>query len=155
MNKVVNPCDRILDHLYVGTEEALNSKIKFDMLVNCTVDLEFPKYTNVNSNIRIPIEDSPYDCDNFIPFIKHSKVLDKIRQKIIDYHNVLVYCSDGNQRACSLIACYIIKFLRLPPSLAISFIKTRRPSAFYGDHYLLSSIEYFYVELHATQNYKI
>jgi hypothetical protein len=91
---VINPCDRILDHLYVGSEEALNSKIKFDMLVNCTVDLEFPKFTNANSNIRIPVEDSPWDCDNFIPFIKHSKVLDKIRQKLLDHHNVLVYCSD-------------------------------------------------------------
>jgi protein-tyrosine phosphatase len=150
-----NPCDRILDHLYVGTEEALNSKIKFDMLVNCTVHLEFPRYTKLNSNIRIPIEDSPYNCDNFIPFIKHSKVLDKIRQKLLDHHNVLVYCSDGGQRSCSLMACYIMKYLRISPTHAMSFIKTRRPSAYRGDHYLLSSIEYFYIELCANKNHKI
>ena len=57
----------ILQHLYIGEKEELEKVKDVHLLINCTVDIPFPKYPVYPIQLRIPIEedknDKLYKCD--------------------------------------------------------------------------------------------
>jgi protein-tyrosine phosphatase len=54
-----------------------------------------------------------------------------IFSNIENKRSVLVHCSMGIQRSCTVVACYLIKYYKMTPGEAIKCIKSKRPIAFF------------------------
>lgn len=131
----------IIDYLYIGNKKAADYNSKYSLIVNCTLDIPFQN--NVNS-IRIPVKDDPLECNKFIQYLNETNVLEKINNHLLNKQHVLVHCSQGSQRSCALVACYMIKYYNLTPKEAITFIKDCRPIAFFGQVNFINAINNFY-----------
>jgi protein-tyrosine phosphatase len=117
----------------------------FDVIINCTKEYEIPFPTNSKSLcIRISIKDDPYDSNILLSKINEYNLLEQIFSNIENKRSVLVHCSMGIQRSCTIIACYLIKYYKMTPDEAIKYIKSKRPIAFFGNVNLLSTIVDFY-----------
>ena len=60
-----NIYDEIIDQLFIGSAKSLDDSENFDLIVNCTPDI-FIKHPN--KTIRIPIHDTPDECNLFLQF---------------------------------------------------------------------------------------
>ena len=138
-----NPCDNIVETLYVGNSNALSVGKPFDMVINCTNNIPFPVYTNCEF-IRIPIDDIPEDSYKLYELIKYTKVLEKIHEKLQEKKKVLVHCFAGMQRSCALVACYLIRYYNASPIESIQHIRKYRPIAFFGGVNFMDAIEKYY-----------
>ena len=135
--------NKIVEFLYIGNSKSFINN-NFDLIVNCTKEYEVPfSNNNTSINIRISIKDDPYESDKLLSIIDDTKVLDTINDFIINKKTVLVHCSMGVQRSCTLVACYLIKYHKMDYIKAIDYIKSKRPIAFFGNINLLSTIEKF------------
>ena len=94
--------------------------------------------------IRIPISDTPEECENFLRYIYETNVLRIMNQAIVDGKPVLVHCYAGAQRSCALVACYLIEFYGVIPSVAMEHIRKNRPIAFFGGANFSQAIQRFY-----------
>ena len=56
---------------------------------------------------------------------------------------VLVHCSQGIQRSCAVVACYLVKYKNMDVLESINFIKQKRPIAFFGAINFLDTINIF------------
>ena len=149
-----NTYNKIADYLYVGSSSALTYLEDEDiqMVVNCTHNISFPE--NFNNCYRIPINDNPDESAKFLELLFETHILQIIHDNIYNKKKVLVHCSAGMQRSCSLIACYLIKYYGLRPNEAISYIIEKRPVAFFGDVNFFEAIRDFYVHQLNEFNYK-
>ena len=95
-------------------------------------------------NIRIPISDTPDECDNFLAYIFETNVLRKMNQAISEGKPVLVHCYAGAQRSCALVACYLIEFCFVTPEVAMKHVRKCRPIAFFCRANFLSAIRRFH-----------
>jgi protein-tyrosine phosphatase len=138
----VDPCHKIIEHLFLGSAQSLYMNIYFSLIVNCTIDIRIPKH--FINYVRIPIDDSSEDCDKLLLFIKETNVLEKIYDMVSNKKDVLVHCYSGTQRSCALLACFLIKYYNKTPEEAIEFLKSKRNVSFFGGVHLLSAIEEFY-----------
>lgn len=137
------PFNQIVDFLFVGNSKSPDQR-HFDLIVNCTKESEVPFPSSYNPRcIRIPIKDDPYESAKLLHYIHETHVLETIHDCIQGHNNVLVHCSMGMQRSCALVACYLIHYHHMDPSVAIDYIKTKRPVAFFGNVNLLPAIESF------------
>ena len=142
-----NYYDEIINNLFIGNMLSLQFSDKFSMIVNCTEDemIKFPE--NCKNCIRIPIEDDPLECNNFLNFMMEINVLEKMNNSILNNEKVLVHCFAGRQRSCALVACYLIKYYQMNPTTAIKYIIDKRRVAFFGGITFISSIVSFYYNL--------
>ena len=97
-----------------------------------------------NKFIRLPVNDSPDECDKLLSLIYETQVLEHIHASLQANEPVLVHCFMGIQRSASLVACYLIKYYNMSPSESIIYIKTKRPIAFFGGANFANMIEKFY-----------
>lgn len=136
----------VLQYLYVGSKDALpleTSIPSFQFIVNCTVDIPFSKYPT-EEQLRIPIEDNEDDNLKFLEMIFYTNACEKIHSCICRKKNVLVYCDSGNQRSCSLVVCFLIKYLKILPYQAINLVCNTRISAFNDGNRFINAMEYYY-----------
>jgi predicted protein tyrosine phosphatase len=140
-----NPFDKIVDYLFVGNAKSLELE-KFDMIVNCTKNIYFPTHFD-GKCIRISVNDSPDECNTLLYEIHNTLVLENMNNYIRNKRSVLVHCSMGIQRSCSLVACYLIKYYGWTPTEAIEYIRAKRPIAFFGNIHFLQTIEDFHHNL--------
>jgi protein-tyrosine phosphatase len=138
----MDSCHKILDDLYLGSAAALHSKQRFSTIVNCTLDISFPKYCK--NCIRIPIDDDVNHSTTFLTFIQETRVLEKIHHSRMIREPVLVHCYAGIQRSCTLVACYLIAYCFMKPVEAVRYIQSKRNIAFLDNVSFLSVIESFY-----------
>ena len=158
MSNNVNSYDEIIPNLYLGGVKALvntsNTSPKFSLIVNlikqtykgargaeALVDNTVPE---CNKFIRLPVNDSPDECDKLLSLIYETQVLEHIHASLQENEPVLVHCFMGIQRSASLVACYLIKYYNMSPSESIIYIKTKRPIAFFGGANFVNMIEKFY-----------
>ena len=71
-----------------------------------------------------------YDVTEFIYKYKNNK-------------NILIYCNDCNQLSPSIIVAYMIRYIKINPSLAIKYIKTKKNNIFLPNVFFISSLEGF------------
>ena len=144
-----NPVDKIIEYLFVGNTKSL--EINYDMIVNCTKDIPFPITISPNTKcIRLPVNDTPDECNKFLHEINNTYVLEHMDYYIRNKRSVLVHCSMGIQRSCALVACYLVKYNGWTPTEAINYIKSKRPIAFFGNINFLETIEDIYISQRAT-----
>ena len=55
--------------------------------------------------------------------------------------SVLVYCDNGNQKASTVIAAYLIKFGRVDADDAIKMLRSKNKTSFYPDIDYYSSLK--------------
>lgn len=141
-----NSHDEIIDYLYIGNASAIKNKNQFTMIVNCTknTDIPFPSYCSKENCIRLPIDDTPDECEKLITLMRETKVLEKIHYNIVSEEPVLVHCFAGMQRSCTVVACYLMKYYDMTPYDAIRYIQSKRPIAFFGGVNFLNTIRIFY-----------
>jgi protein-tyrosine phosphatase len=98
--------------------------------------------------LRIPIEDDMEDTIKFIEMIVYTNALEKIYKCMCQNHKVLVYSNFGQQRSCALVACFLIKYLRMKPVQAIKFVCNKRKQAFLSsginDNHFEHTIHFYY-----------
>ena len=156
-----SPYNKILENLYVGGIQSSEKNWNdFRLIVNCTKDIPFQSQeygmdvvsTHILKNdigvqkdmdspecIRIPVNDTPDECDNFLAYIYETAVLKKMNKSISEGKPVLVHCYAGAQRSCALIACYLMEYCFIAPEEAIEYIRKCRPIAFFcGANFLLA-----------------
>ncbi len=135
----------IIDNLFLGNSRSLEYS-KFDMIINCTKENEifFPSHYNPLC-IRISIKDEPSEYNKLLTILNETNILEDIHKTIKNRKSVLVHCSMGQQRSCAVVACYLMKYYNLTPQESISFIKSKRPIAFFGSVNFLQAIEEFYI----------
>lgn len=161
-----NPYNKISENLYVGGIQSSEKNWNdFRLIVNCTKDIPFQSQkfgmdvvsTHIPLNdaevqrnmdspecIRIPVNDTPEECDNFLKYIYETNVLRKMNQAINEGKPVLVHCYAGAQRSCALVACYLIEFYDVIPSVAMEHVRKHRPIAFFGGANFAQAIQRFY-----------
>ena len=110
----------ILQHLFIGSEKELEKVNDVHLLINCTVDIPFPKYPVYPIQLRIPIAEDKTDDIKFLEMIIYTKVIEKIYKCICNRQTVFIYGYD--QRSFSLVACFLQKYLVLKPNQAIQFV---------------------------------
>ena len=161
-----SPYNQILDNLYLGgIQSSEKNWNEFSLIVNCSKDIPFQSQkfgmdvvsTHIPLNdaevqrnldspecIRIPISDTPDECDNFLAYIFETNVLRKMNQAISEGKPVLVHCYAGAQRSCALVACYLIEFCFVTPEVAMKHVRKCRPIAFFCRANFLSAIRRFH-----------
>jgi len=148
MQTQVNECDKILDNLYVGGIESSQKRWKeFKLIVNCTKDKSFPSQNEGLSSpecIRIPVNDTPDECEKMTQYMKETDVLQRMNEYIRKGEPVLVHCNAGMQRSCALVACYLMKYYNITPLVAMEHVKKYRMMAFFGGANFLTTIQQQY-----------
>ena len=140
---------KIIPNLYLGGVKALvntsNTSPKFLLIVNLIKQTSNENLTSICKKfIRLPVNDSPDECDKLLSLIYETQVLEHIHASLQANEPVLVHCFMGIQRSASLVACYLIKYYNMSPSESINYIKTKRPIAFFGGANFANMIEKFY-----------
>lgn len=163
-----SPYNQILDNLYVGGIQSSEKNWNdFRLIVNCTKDIPFQSQeygmdvvsTHILTNdigvqknmdspecIRIPVNDTPDECENFLAYICETDVLKKMNQSISEGKPVLVHCYAGAQRSCALVACYLMEYCLVTPEEAMEHIRKCRPIAFFCGANFLLAIRRFYTK---------
>jgi protein-tyrosine phosphatase len=140
----MNDYNEIITGLFVGNKNAIESH-EFDdtsLIINCTHDIPIPdKYTN---HIRLSVKDDPYESDTLFTLLSTTDVLYRMHSSLSHNIRIIVHCSMGIQRSCAVVACYLIKYNNMTPSDAISYIRTRRPIAFFGQVNFIKTLERVY-----------
>ena len=139
-----NLYDEIIENLFIGSEKSLNCSDEFDLIVNCTTNI-FIK--DPNKTIRIPINDTPDECNTLLKLLDDTDVLEKINTTINNNKKVLVHCQAGQQRSCAVVAFYLIKYNKMNPYTAVNYIKMKRRIAFFGEINFISAIVNFFYRL--------
>ena len=161
--KHTNAYDEILPNLYLGSAKAFeknkfqninnddnktNNK-SFNMIVNLIKQTALSDNTIPSCEIfiRLPVHDSPDECETLLSLVYETRVLEQMHDFIIKDKSILVHCFAGMQRSCALVACYLIKYNNMTPDEAIEYIKSIRPIAFFGQINFMKMITMFYVNL--------
>ena len=135
-------CSEILPNLYICNDTyALENGALYDFVVNCTLSLPLPENTR---SIRIPIQDDPFDSLPLFQILRDTSVLQDIDDVLFGGKRVLVHCQAGAQRSPAVVACYLIKFHGMTVSDVQSFIKRKRPQAFFWTTTFIRALNMMY-----------
>lgn len=102
---------------------------RIQVVINCTKDQPYAKVTGLKCH-RIPVNDSLqyHDTVNLYQYLpKITAIMGKYYSKQIP---ILVHCYAGRQRAATVVAAFIMRFIGMDWSNAVKMIQTKRPSAF-------------------------
>lgn len=122
-------CNEIIPNLIVGNAATAKNSDQFDLIINCTKNINY----NTNATtLRIPIDDLPEDSDILLSYLPN--VTEKIHKFITKNKKVLVHCSMGVSRSCTVVAAYLIRYYNVKTiDELISFIKEKRKEAFFAE----------------------
>jgi hypothetical protein len=134
----------IVRGLYIGTQDdAAALGAEFGMVVNCTRSFPFAAGCAKDACARIAIDDDPADAPKLFQVLRDTGVLSDVRSRLSRGQSVLVHCKAGVQRSPAFVACYLMRYhagelaeisktgATSATDAAISFVKARRPEAFF------------------------
>jgi hypothetical protein len=136
-------CNQIISNLYLGNiQSPRDYGTRCSLIVNCTPDIPVPQ--TCNNFIRLPVWDTPEEATKLYNYINETNVLEIMHEKLKNKENVLVHCFAGAQRSCAIVACYLITYYKITPTVVIEFIKSRRRVAFFGGSNFIQTINMVY-----------
>tara|TARA_B110000114_G_C15075157_1_gene391456 strand:+ start:219 stop:674 length:456 start_codon:yes stop_codon:yes gene_type:complete len=118
--------NKIISNLYLGNYCSIYLN-KFDLIVNCTKDLEFGDIKS--EKIRIPIDDNYIFKNNEI--LKYINILNKIDKYLKQNKKVLVFCKFGFQRSTTIVLLYLIIKKKIKKEDSIKLIKANRSIGYF------------------------
>lgn len=120
-------CNEIICNLIVGNAATAKNCDNFDLIINCTKNINY----NTNATtMRIPVDDLPEDSDILLSYLP--SITENIHTFIKNDKKVLVHCSMGVSRSCTVVAAYLIRYYNFETiNQVISFIKEKRKEAFF------------------------
>ena len=130
----------ILPNLYLADKEGSKYKSQLNIIsqINCQRDLNYlgtsTEYVyDLKKNIK------QYELVKMYQYLIES--IDFIHKNLINDKSVLVYCDNGNQKASTVIAAYLIKFGRIDADDAIKMLRSKNKTSFYPDIDYYSSLK--------------
>ena len=118
--------NKIITNLYLGNYYSIYLN-DFDLIVNCTKDLDFD---NIKTDkIRIPIDDNYIFKNKDI--LEYIFVLDEIDKYLKQNKKVLVFCKFGFQRSTTIVLLYLILKKKMIKEESIKIIKTNRSISYF------------------------
>lgn len=130
----------IIPNLFLGDYKD-SITLESDLVVNCTPDLPFH---GKKKELRLPVRDNDDDSQQDILFSLLPNIIDAIDEALANNQRVLVHCRAGQQRSAAVVAAYLMSLQRCSAYEAITFIKSKRPLAFFNGvnfHRTLSEYE--------------
>jgi dual specificity MAP kinase phosphatase len=139
MNNLPTPnAHRITDRLWLGNhlaarDEAFINSNNISLVVNCTKDIPYPTFYNkrVMKTFRIAIDDIDTSDNVGVLSSNMDRCLEAVRAAVKRGENVLVHCYAGVSRSATTMACYLVRYYSFRHDLAIIYIRSKRPVAFY------------------------
>lgn len=159
----INSFDRyneIIPNLYLGNYEGACDENfiigkKINLVVNCSVDLEFPDFYKELNNfdyLRLPLNDTPFSNDQKIMSLGIPKLCILIHKYLSQHKRVYVHCFAGMQRSATIVLCYLMyrdfkskKLHKL--SSYYKFLKSKRSIVFVPIPTFYNVINQFYNKL--------
>jgi predicted protein tyrosine phosphatase len=124
---------QLIPNFWIGTdrdaEDAQFLKRHVDIVINCSTDIPFNSSVLDELNIaylRVPVNDAMEPADNQHMLFHLPKITEFIWNSLIKGRRILVHCNTGKQRAATIAAAYLIKYLKLTVQQAVSAIQTKR-----------------------------
>ena len=122
----------VLPGLWIATQSFADNALflrdkNIGFLVNCQKDLDFlGKSDGYNDQIRMNIE--KYEVLKFNKYL--IEITERIRDKIKNNINVLVFCDSTIQKSPTIVLCYLIRYGMLNKENSIEMLKTKCPDIF-------------------------
>lgn len=134
---------KVLPNIWLGSFRAAESKAFFEKenikaVINVTPNV--PNYFNFNPDVeylRIPTHDSEklrcwYTMYQYFP-ISTEFIYKNV---LIEKKNILIHCSQGFQRAPTILAAYLIKFYEMTTDAAINHVLKYKSDSFHGGKFV-------------------
>jgi dual specificity phosphatase 12 len=123
----------IIPNIWIGDYRSSNNtffirKNKITCVLNCTNDVEFLPI--IKEKYRIPIDDSPSEVENQKMFGYLKCASNFINNMILEGHRILIHCYAGQQRSCTILTAYLMKYCNLSLKNSVKFIQNKRQIAF-------------------------
>lgn len=137
-----NPYDLIIGSIYIGGKEAVAKyNTKFTLIVNTSNAVQCPPTPEC---MLFSVANSVNDVTKYFNMIISSNVLERLRDCVLRKKPVLVNCTEGMHRSCTMVACYLIKYEKMNVDQAMKFIKSKRSIAFNPVYNLKGVLDLFY-----------
>lgn len=141
-----NSFDLITDFIYIGDENAVkNSASNFDLVVNTSNAVKCPTAPEC---IFFPVNNSEKDVQKYFNLIQSTEIIEKIRSFVLNKKKVLINCTQGMHRSCTMAACYYMKYNNMNVDQAMKFIKSKRRIAFNPVYRLRGVLDLYFKYLH-------
>ena len=151
----------VLPNIWMGNKADANNLpfllskgIKY--IINVTKKFPHPEFKDFNyEKIRIPLNEiDPNNSarDNVDMFDYLPDVTEFVKKKNNNFKPVLIFCSDGRQRAPSVLVGYMMRYGKVTPEMAIKYIVSKSSTVFTEGIYYYTALKKFYVYLAKIKN---
>jgi atypical dual specificity phosphatase len=135
MNSV--PAHEIIPGVWLGNkgasmDRAFLAQNNINVIINCTKDLPFVKDMNLKL-YRVPVDDNLEDAEIRNLELWAYEIAVKIARERAAGNRILIHCFAGVQRSAATTAIFLISSYRCSADEAISYIRSKRPIAFFGN----------------------
>lgn len=130
----------IIPNLWIGDKEILKYNVNVDFIINTLKDLHFlGKYNQYRMDIKNNLE--KYEIIKMYEYLNETSEF--IFKKLNNNKSVLVICESGNQKSCTIVAAYLIKYGKISLNTVIKSLRTKFKSAFYPNIDYKNSLDMF------------
>lgn len=131
---------QIVDNLYLGHIDNAREADKYDVIINCTVDIPF--YSTETENHRLVVKDNGDFRQLDIMNLELPNMIKIIDGAITAGKNVLVHCQAGQSRSPSVVAGYLLSQNQdWSVDETIRFVKSKSNNAFFGGCFFRPCLE--------------
>ena len=128
-----DPANEILPRLWLGNAKAAMDPSflhthGIQVVFNCTKDRPFSPL--VPTPYRVPVDDNLQEAEIRNMELWSSEIAYRLLTEYQQGRTILVHCAAGIQRSAAAVAFFLIAYLRLHATEAMTFIRERRPIAF-------------------------
>jgi dual specificity phosphatase 12 len=152
---IENDVNEIIPNLWLGNLRAAYNKdflirnnIKYIITIMDNFDCQF-KYDDI-THLVIPFKDPLLCFKNLIHLFDMST--DFIKNGLLDKKAVLVHCKNGHNRSASIVAGFLIKYIKIDYVTAIHYINHLRPGALKRDTCMTRGLFKYYLHLNNIKN---
>ncbi len=148
---LIDKYNKILNNLYIGNyqsplDKEFLKKRNIKLIVNCTKTYDYSVDDEIHM-IRLNITDFNSPENNIIIASNIDKILEIINIYLESNEGVLVHCHMGQQRSAMVVACYLMKYLKMPMIDSIKKIQKHRKLAFLPEITFQDFLKYYEMEL--------
>ena len=132
----------IIENLWLSkyesiTEDLIKNK-KISLIINCSINTPFPKFTDNNyKRYRLSIHDNSNELDLNL-LIKYNK---KINTFILNNKSVLIYCNTSAQCSSMLITSYLLQYSKLNYDVIVKSIQSKNDISFNPENNFINLIK--------------